>query len=135
MTDLIIRLPLIDESWIEDHFSELLTDATDFFETVEPQSFEFSIGSLGYAQSFRNMSAKKREKFFFSDHELEAEQKSERDVRTIFKTYNLWGKQILTIDDIQTYNEALKEIIFQLADNYARAWARYMNLKTWEDEE
>lgn len=134
MTDLMIHLPTINEDWVENHMSELLTDATDFFESVEPQSFEFSIGCLGYAQSFRNMNARKRERFFMSDQEYEAEKESEQHVKSIFESYKLWDTVVATKEDIDTYNEALKEIVFQIADNYARAWAKYMNLSTWEDQ-
>ena len=135
MTDLKIKLPTLNEEWIEENLGELLTDAIDFFESSEPQSFEYSIGALGFAQKLRTLSQQKREKFFLSDHELEAEEQSAKDVRTIFKTYNLWGKIICTIDDIQTYNQALEEIIFQIADNYARAWAKHMGVEAWEGYE
>ena len=134
MTDLMIHLPTIDEDWIESHMGELLTDATDFFDTVEPQSLEFSIGALGFADAFRNMSWQKRERFFMSDYELQAEQDSQRHVENIFKSYGLWEKKVCTVEDIDTYNEALKEIIFQICDNIALAYAKYLQLSTYEDQ-
>ena len=133
-SDLMITLPTLNEDWIEDNLGCLLTEATDFFDTVEPQSLEFSVGALGYAQAFQSMSWQKREKFFMSDHEINAEKDSRRHIESIFKSYGIWEKQVLTIEDIQTYNEAIKEIIFQIVDNYALAWAKFMNLSTYEDQ-
>ena len=134
-SDLMIRLPLIDESWIEEHLGELLTDATDYFDTVEPQSLEYSVGALGYARSFQSMSQQKREKFFMSDYDLQAEQDSRSHIKLIFKGCNLWEKQVLTIEDIQSYNSAIQEIIFKIVDTYAIAWARYLGISTYEDSE
>ena len=131
-SDLMITLPYIDENWIEAKFGELLTEATDFFDTVEPQSLEFSIGALGYAQAFQSMSWQKRERFFLSEFELDAERDSRSHIENIFKSYGLWEKLICTVEDIQTYNEAIKEIIFQICDNIALAYARYLKLTTIE---
>lgn len=133
-SDLFIELPTLNEEWIEDKFGELLTEATDFFDTVEPQSLEFSIGALGFADAFRNMSWQKRERFFMSDYELEAEENSRRHIENILKSSGIWEKKVCTVADIETYNEAIKEIIFQICDNIALAYAKYLKLSTYEDE-
>ena len=132
MTDLIINLPTINSDWIETHFSELLSDATEFFYNVDPISMEFSVGCLGYAEAFKKLSDREHEKFHLSDEMYNAEHDSKDHIKSILKDHRLWNKMVVTKNEIETYNDALREIIFQIADNYAHAMARYMGLATYE---
>ena len=133
MTDLMINLPTINSEWVETHFTELLTDATELFHSIDPKSLEFSVGCLGYAEAWKNLSRAKQEKFYLSAEMYDAEHDSKDHIESILKDHRIWDKVIVTKNEIDTYNEALREIIFQIADNYANAFARYMKLPTYED--
>ena len=134
MTDLMINLPTINSEWVEKHFSELLSDGTEFFYSVDPISMEFSVGCLGYAEEFKKLSDLEHEKFHLSDEVYDAEHDSKDHIESIFKDHRLWNKMIVTKNEIESYNDALREIIFQIADNYANAMARYMGLETYETQ-
>lgn len=130
MSDLYINLPTINEEWVEKNLSELLSDGTDFLHNRYPQDMEFSIGVLGFAEAFENISDRDHENFYFrsNEHEIEAEEQAEKHIKELFETYGLWDKRICTIEEVYKYNEALKEIIFYIADDYARGWAKYLGL-------
>ena len=134
MSDLMITLPTIDETWIESNFFELLSDGTDFFETVQPSSLEFSVGALGYADAYDNMSYQDRERFYLSEEESEVTRRCRKYVESYLKDWGLWGKSIITKQEIDNYNECIREIIFMIADQYALGFAKFLGLRTYEDE-
>lgn len=129
MSDLYINLPTINEKWVEKHLTELLTDGTNFLHDRYPQDMEYSIGVLGFAEAFENITDRQREDFYLrSDQEMEATKEAEKHIKELFKVYGLWDKKVCTIEQVYKYNEALKEIIFYIADDYARGWAKYLGV-------
>ena len=130
MTDLLIHLPTINEDWIKQHMYQLLGDGMDFMECTDPKSMELSIGCLGFEDAYHEITTEMRDKFYFkyNKHVSEAEKVSEDQVKLIFMGHGLWDRTVVTKEDVDNFNEALKEIVFQIADNYARAWAKELGL-------
>ena len=50
------------------------------------------------------------------------------------KAYEIWEKRTCTISDIQKYNEYVGEIISQIPNDYAQAWAEYLKRNRNEEE-
>ena len=130
MTDLMIHLPTINEDWVKEHMYRLLGESIEFMESIDPRSLEFSIGCLGFEDAWYEITTEMRDKFYFkyNKHVSEAEKVSEDHVKLIFMGHGLWDRTVVTKEDVDNYNEALKEIVFQIADNYARAWANELGL-------
>ena len=130
MTDLIIHLPTINENWVEQHTYQLLADGIEFLERSDPKSMELSIGCLGFEDAWNEITIGMHDNFYrkYNRHVSEAEKVSEDHVKLIFIGHNLWDRTVVTKEDVDNFNEALKEIVFQIADNYARAWAKELGL-------
>ena len=135
MTELTITLPQLDANWIESHLTELLTDGTEFFHCLDPKSVELGVGSLGYAEKYNELSDQQRERFYLSNHEYEVTREIRRHIQNILKDYGLWGKKVQSLEQIEDYNQAVRDIVFMISDRYGIAWARYMGLVTYEDQE
>ena len=130
MTDLMIHLPTINEDWVEQNIYQLLGESIEFLEMSDPKSMEFSIGCLGFKDAWNEITVEMHSNFYnkYNKHVSEAEKVSEDHVKLIFIGHGLWDRTVVTKEDVDNYNEALKEIVFQIADNYARAWANELGL-------
>lgn len=130
MTDLMIHLPTINEEWVKQHTYQLLADGIEFLERSDPKSMELSIGCLGFENAWNEITIGMHDNFYrkYNRYVSEAEKVSIDHIKLIFIGHGLWDRTVVTKEDVDNFNEALKEIVFQIADNYARAWAKELGL-------
>ena len=136
MSDLFINLPVLNEEWIDKHTTELMTDGTDILEMTRADCIAGSVGCTDFTEAFNNRTDSQMEHFYsgLNEYERVISDKVPDRIRDILKGYEIWEKSICTTSDIEKYNECIREIIFQIAEDYAHAWVKYLELE-YDDEE
>ena len=130
---LYIRLPLIDEDWMEHNLTEILTSGTDILHSTEPKAMAFNLNCSAFEEAFKNLQPDDFEYFYsFSNQAEKAEEETVQCLKILFEDYNLWGQLIDTVEKIGQYNECIAEIGFMCAERYGEAWIDFLDL-TYDD--
>lgn len=130
MTDLIINLPRIDEEWIEENLYVLITDGIELLHMTRPDCIALSIGCTEFGAVFNDLEDYSYNNFYegYPSEYEKAEKNSAQCARYLFEDHGIWDKEIVTKEDIDNYNEALVELVHQIAENFAHGWVQYLGL-------
>ena len=136
MTDLMINLPEINEEWLEHNIDDLIHDGIELLHITKPDCIAASIGCTEFGEVFNDLEDHTYDNFYrgYPNEYSDAEKQSEECARYLFNDYKLWNKPVVTAADIENYNEVLKELVFQIAENFAHAWCKYLGLPYDEGE-
>ena len=133
---LYIKLPMIDESWIEQHLTELFSMGTDILHSTEPKALAFNLNCKDFEEAFKNVTDDDCEYFYaFSGEAEKAEAEIVRYIEYFFKEEGLWNNLVDTVEKIGKYNECVSEMSFTIAETYGQAWIEYLNLKYDHEKE
>lgn len=135
MTNLMISLPRIDEEWVEENISQLVYDGIEILHMTRPEDIALSIGCTEFGEVFNDLEDHTYNNFYegYPNEYEKAEEQSTECARYLFDEYGVWDRQVCTMEDITNYNTALKELIFQIAENFGHAWVQYLSLPYDED--
>ena len=132
-----VSLPTLNEDWIDDNLSELLSMGTDILHSTEPASLAFNMNCAEIEEAFKTIENDDCEYFYgFSPDAEKAEAEAVRYIKYFFEEQGLWGGTVDTAEKIERYNECISEIQFTISELYAAGWISFLGLKyDYETEE
>lgn len=130
MSSLQIILPEINEEWMEENLYQLISEGIELLHLTRPDCIAMSIECTEFGEVFNDLVDETYTSFYecYPPEYQEFEKQSDQCARYLFSDYNLWNKQIVTKEDIDDYNEVLHELVFQISENAAIAWCKFLGL-------
>ena len=130
MSELQIILPRIDEAWMEENLYQLISEGIELLHLTRPDCIAMSIECTEFGEVFNDLDDYSYNNYYegYPPEYQKAEKESDQCIRYLFQDYNLWNKDIVTKEDIDDYNEVLREAVFQISERFAIGWCEFLGL-------
>ena len=132
MICLPVILPTINDDWIKQNIDQLLDDSIKHLKSFELKIIGSSLSCLDFEESFKNATDKQLNNFC-DKYADQVKEKSKELIKSIFIKWEVWDLKLSTEWDIDGYDLALKDIIYEIADIYAITWAEDQELARNEE--